>query len=363
MLPTTAEGTNRRSMMRAAVKDAGKSGRKLTLAEKWFEFKRTIGMVRFGIVITTIHILGHIWFGFEGSWMTPFVALLAAYLTEIVGESARAFAENRTPRYVGSFRKLVMFLLPAHIAALAISMLLYATDQWYMTAFAASLAIGSKYLVRVPLRGTDGRVTWRHVFNPSNFGNSVTMLCFASVSVAPGYQFTTNLGHWADFVLPAFVITLGTIFNGKLTGRLPLVLAWFGFFALQAAVRGWWHEGPLHWGMMPFTSFTFLLYSLYMVTEPSTTPSSHRNQIIFGAFSACAYAVLVEMGYVYALFWALMVANLARALVLMVQSHWDLAADRRAASAKAAEIAPADTTRGPADARRDEPALAGVPAE
>lgn len=321
VVETTARA--RRSQMRAAVKAAGQAGRPLTLAEKWFEFTRTLGLIRFGIVITCIHILGHVWFGFEGSWLTPFIALGAAYLTEIMGETARAFAENRQPRYVGGFRKLVMFLLPAHIAALAVSMLLYATDQWYLTAFASSLAIASKYFVRLPFRAGDGRRVWRHVFNPSNFGLSVTMLLFASVNVAPGYQFTTNLGHWADFVLPAFVLTLGTIFNGKLTGRLPLVLAWFGFFALQAVVRALWHEGPLHWGLMPFTSFTFLLYSLYMVTEPSTTPTSVRNQIIFGAFAAFCYAVLVELGYVYALFWALLIANGARALVLLVESrHW-----------------------------------------
>ena len=111
------------------------------LAERWYIDKRLAGLTRFAIAITVLNILGHLWLGFEQSWLTPFVALAAAYGTELGAETAQALAEGRRPRYLGSLRSLVVFLLSAHITGLAVAMLLYAAEQLWIVGFAASVAV------------------------------------------------------------------------------------------------------------------------------------------------------------------------------------------------------------------------------
>ena len=60
-------------------------------------------------------------------------------------------------------------------SALAIAMLLYYNERLWDVAFATSVAIASKYVFRVPYgAGT------RHVFNPSNFGITVTLLSLST---------------------------------------------------------------------------------------------------------------------------------------------------------------------------------------
>src|SRR6476660_3774071 len=71
----------------------------------------------------------------------PFVALGAAYATELLGDSLEAFAQRRRPRFQGSAVDVIKFLLPAHITGLATGMLLYACDALYPIAFAASIGL------------------------------------------------------------------------------------------------------------------------------------------------------------------------------------------------------------------------------
>jgi len=86
---------------------------------------RLAGLRRFAISISVLNLLGHTVLGFEVSWAQMFVALITAFLTEIVLEVANAWANERPARFAGGFWKLVDFLLPAHIAGMAVAMLLY----------------------------------------------------------------------------------------------------------------------------------------------------------------------------------------------------------------------------------------------
>lgn len=58
----------------------------LTLGERWYLDKRVGGQLRFAISISLLNILGQPWLGFEQPWITPFVALSAAYFTELTAE-------------------------------------------------------------------------------------------------------------------------------------------------------------------------------------------------------------------------------------------------------------------------------------
>lgn len=277
------------------------------VAERWYLDKRIGGLARFAIALTTLNVLGHLWLGFEQSWATPFAALAAAYLTELVLEVAAAREERRVPAFSGSLGSLVAFLLPAHISALAVAMLLMPLEQLWVIAFAASLAVASKRLFRV--RIGQG---WRHYLNPSNFGITVVLLLFPSVGIAPPYQFAKALeGAW-DWVLPSLIIVTGTLLNAKFTGRLTLIVAWLGAFALQAVVRAAIHDTPVAAGLMPVTGFAFILFTFYMITDPATSPARQRNQVAFGVAVAALYAVFMELNLVFGMFYALTVVTLSR---------------------------------------------------
>jgi len=66
---------------------------------------------------------------FEISVAQTLVCAATAYIVEIILETAGAWSENRKPLFVGGFKQFVIFLMPAHITGLAVSMLLYAGDR------------------------------------------------------------------------------------------------------------------------------------------------------------------------------------------------------------------------------------------
>jgi enediyne biosynthesis protein E5 len=282
--------------------------------------RRLTALRRFAIAITILNLLGHTVLGFEQSWAHPLAALAAAYGTEMLLELVEAAAQRRRPRFLGGPRRFVDAMLSAHISALAVSMLLYPNQRLGPVVFAAVVAIASKAIVRAPLNG--GR---RHVFNPSNLGITITLLAFPSVGIAPPYQFTENLGAIGDWILPAVIVTSGSILNTRLTGRLPLILAWLSGFVAQAAIRSALTGAPLVAALVPMTGVAFVLYTFYMVTDPATTPERPRAQVVFGAAVAAAYGALMATHVVFGLFFALTIVAGLRGAALwaaaLIASH------------------------------------------
>lgn len=273
--------------------------------------KRLGGLRRFAVAITVLNILGHTVFGFEPAWAQPLVALATGYVMELLLESVDAWAHNRRPKFLGTPREFIDFMLPAHITAMAVAMLLYADEQYWMIAFATAAAIGSKTLLRAPVgRGR------RHVFNPSNFGITITLLLFPVVGIAPPYQFTEHLGAAGDWILPCIIIASGTFLNAKFTGRLPLIAAWLAGFALQACARGLIFGTPTIAALTPMTGMAFILFTFYMVTDPATSPARTRAQILFGAGVAAVYGFLVVCHVVFGLFFALTIVCALRGVRL-----------------------------------------------
>lgn len=314
--------------------DRSQAGRRV--AERWYSEKRLGGLSRFAFAITVLNILGHLFLGFEQSWITPFVALAAAYGTDLIGETVEARFNQRRPRYAGSFLNLVKFLLPAHISALAVGMLLYAAENVAAVAFAVSVAMASKYVFRVAV-GTDhdGRLVERHFLNPSNFGITVTLILFPTVGIAPPYQFAENISGFVDWLLPLIVIGTGSLLNLKATGRIPLILAWVCAFAAQAILRAVIDGTPVLAGLMPMTGFAFVLFTFYMITDPATTPARRNGQIGFAVAVAAGYALFMELNIVFGLFYALTLVTAGRGL-------WLYLTRPRPAAVPAAQLTPAE---------------------
>lgn len=283
------------------------------LNNKWNDRKRLGGLRRFAVAITILNVLGHTVLGFEQSWAQPLVAVLTAYLLELALELLAAWGARRRPCYAGGLTKFVDFLLPAHITALAVAMLIYANDRLWVVAFATSVAISSKALLRAPVGAGS-----RHFYNPSNFGITVTLLLFSWVGIAPPYQFTENLDRIGDWLLPAVIVCTGSFLNARFTQKLPLIVAWLGGFVAQAAIRSYLFETPLLAALLPMTGLAFLLYTFYMVTDPATTPTGKRAQVVFGLGVAAAYGLLMVAHVVFGLFFALTLVCTVRGAGLYV---------------------------------------------
>lgn len=284
--------------------------------DAWIQAKRIGGLRRFALAITILNILGQTVFGFEQSWAQPFVALATTYTCELFCEWMEARAEDRQPRFLGGWRDLIDFLLPAHITGLAVAMLLYSGDRLMPTILAAAIAIASKNTLRLKL---DGRV--RHFLNPSNFGITIVLLLFPWVGIAPPYHFTENLAGPGYWILPAIICVTGTTLNLRFTGKLPLIAGWWGGFVTQAAVRTLVFGTPLIAALNPMMGVAFLLFSFYMVTDPATTPFDKKSQVLFGLSVAVVYGLLVCMHVVFGLFFALTAVSGLRGLAQYVGSR------------------------------------------
>ncbi|ABP55142.1 hypothetical protein [Salinispora tropica] len=269
----------------------------------------------FAISITVFNIFGYTVLGFEQPWLWPFAALATGYTLEIVLETVGARVEGRAPRYRGNgLRGLIQFLYPAHITSLAVNMLIYVNDQILVLMFGVAVAIGAKWVLRAPFKGR-----LRHYMNPSNLGIAVILLFFPWASIAPPYHFTEHItGVW-DWFVPAIIVVGGTMINGKLTGRMWLILGWLSFFVLQAVVRGILLDVSIPGALAMMTGTAFVLFTNYMVTDPGTSPSPPAAQFAFGAGVAIVYGFLTGAGLAYGIFFATALVCLARG-----GFHWAL---------------------------------------
>jgi hypothetical protein len=312
------------------------------VADRWYSEKRLGGLSRFAFAITVLNVIGHLFLGFEQSWLTPLVSLAAAYGTELVGETIESRLNRRPARYAGSFVNLVKFLLPAHISGLAVGMLLYAAENVTAIAFAAATAMASKYVFRVAIGFERGRPVFRHVLNPSNFGISVTLLLFPTVGIAPPYQFTENTSGIVDWILPLIIICTGSYLNFKATGRIPLIVAWVSAFAVQAILRSMIHGTPLVAPLLPITGFAFILFTFYMITDPATSPSKTASQIVFAVAVAAGYALLMELHIVFGMFYALTIVTATRGVWMWLTRLPEWSASTSPAYGPSTGITPAE---------------------
>jgi hypothetical protein len=293
---------------------------------------RYLALRNFAISMSIFNILGYTVLGFEQPWAWPLFALLVGYTAEIGIELLAAWAHRRPVAFLGNGPwGVYTFLLPTHITALAANMLLYANDKFWPIAFAVVVAIGQKAVLQAPIKGR-----MRHFMNPSNLGITVTLLAFSWVNIAPPYHFTENVPDVIRLLVPLIIITAGTVLNGMLTKKIPLIVGWVGSFVIQALIRHFVWDVALWAALVPMTGVAFVLFTNYMITDPGTTPSSGRAQFMFGASVGMVYGVLLLANVVYTLFFAVTIVCFARGLFWWGRWLFDrsrereLPADRRA---------------------------------
>ena len=275
---------------------------------------RLFALWYFMILMTAWNIAGHTFLGFEQAWAHPFAAVGAACATQLLLEWVDARSLGRRPRFLGSVANFINFLPAAAISGFACAMLLYPNDRLAPIVFAAVVAIASKVLVRIRL--ANGALT--HFLNPSNFGIVTTLLLFPSVGQAPPYQFTENITGFWHWALPAVILVTGIIVHGFATGRITLCIAWMVAFVVQGVFRAWLAGNDWYVPLMPMSSAGFILFTLYMIPDPATTPIAQGRQVLFGASVAFTYAVLQLLHIVFGLFLALTLVTVVRGLLIAV---------------------------------------------
>jgi len=280
--------------------------------------RRYFALWYFTILLMVWNFLGHTFLGFEQSHLQPLVGLATAIGLQFLLEWIDARAAGRKLRYAGSWADFINFLPPAIIPGLALPMLLFPNERLVPMVFGVAVAICSKVMFRAPV--AEGKT--QHIFNPSNLGIVATLLLFPSIGVAPPYHFTENLTgmwHWA---LPGFVLATGLIVHGLFTGRLVLVVTWLIAFVIQGQLRSWYFGTSWIVPLAPMTSAAFMVFTLYMIPDPATTPVQPLRQSLFGIAVAAVYGLLLVNHVVYGLFIALAIVCGLRGAGLYAWAAW-----------------------------------------
>lgn len=273
---------------------------------------RLFALWYFTTLMIVWNILGHTFLGFEQPWCAPFVALGTAVVIQFFLEWVDARAKGREVRWAGGAGNFINALPAAFIPGFACGMLLYPNERMWPIVFAVVLSISSKVFFRAPVG--EGRT--QHIFNPSNFGVAMTLVLFPQVGFAPPYHFTENItGVW-DWILPGFILLTGIVIHGFFTGRLPLVAAWIIGFAAQGQIRAYVFHTPPLVPFMPMTSAAFIVFTLYMIPDPATTPLQPWRQVLFGLSVAAVYGIIQVLHLVFGLFFALLTVCAIRGLSL-----------------------------------------------
>ena len=250
--------------------------------------RRLFALWFFATLITVWWVGGILVLGFEQSWLQFLLAAVLSLFLQWLFMWVHVRSYDLRAPWDGGFIHAVNFLVPAYPPGIAIAMLMYANDRLWPIVFACCLAIGSKALFRVPVAGGGSM----HFFNPSNFAITVTLFLFPAVGLAPPYHFTENVtGVW-DWIIPGAVLLSGIFVHALSTGRLPLIVAWLVGFVAQGLLRSWYFDTPMLAPMAPMTSVGFILFTLYMMPDPGTTPLQRNHQILFGLAVAAVYGLL-----------------------------------------------------------------------
>jgi len=224
--------------------------------------------------ITLILLVGQIFFG-----------ILDNYINVVVAIGTSVVAEELLARFVLGTRKN---LASAYITGISVGILIRSNMIWpYVVT--ALLSILSKYVLRY--KG-------RHLWNPSNFGVS-WMLFMASAYVA-------GLGiQWGNYVLPMSVIWLlglGIVYRAK---KLHITLIYIVSFTALAYVRSLITGDPFLAELSPLTGPMYQLFIFFMITDPGTTVSTKKGQILVVVLVAIVEFFLRLDGFIYAPFYAL----------------------------------------------------------
>lgn len=226
------------------------------------------------LLITGILISAHFSFGILGGLGRTLVAIVVAIAAEAaLGRISYA----RWPHPAS-----------AYITGISVGILVRSPLYWPF-ALASLLSIASKFVLR--FRG-------RHLWNPSNFG-----VC-AVLFLAPETTSVLSI-QWGNNIWPMLVIWVLGFFIVWRVGRLHISATYVASFAVFGLLRSAITGNPWLATLAPITGPMYQLFIFFMVTDPKTTVSSRRGQILVVIAVAFVEMLLRLNEVIYAPFYAL----------------------------------------------------------
>jgi hypothetical protein len=248
--------------------------------------------------ITLILLIGQLSFGILDSY----VNIIAAIVTSVAAEMLLA-------RFVLGTRKN---LASAYITGISVGILIRSNVLWPYIA-TALISIMSKYVLRY--KG-------RHLWNPSNFGVSWMLLMASSYVAGLSMQWGSNFAA----MVVIWVLGLGIVYRAK---KLHVTIAYVISFMLLGYVRSLITGDTFLAEISPLTGPMYQLFIFFMITDPGTTVSKKKWQVIVVISVAIVEFGLRLDGFIYAPFYALcLVGPVAKYIDLIVNAQ-DLTKTRR----------------------------------
>jgi len=191
------------------------------------------------LAVGALVLAGTIWFGVEIPWWRPLTALIAANLTQALGARLAGIRYDwRSPT----------------ITALSLTLLLR-TGGWELVALAATVAIGSKFVLRIDRR---------HFWNPAALAIVVVTAAFPGAWVSTGQW---GVSGW----IAVFAAGAGLAVTAK-AGRAAVPFAYLAAWAALAFARAWWLGDPVAVPLHQLGSGALLVFAFFMISDPMTQP-------------------------------------------------------------------------------------------
>jgi Na+-translocating ferredoxin:NAD+ oxidoreductase RnfD subunit len=188
----------------------------------------------------------------------------------------------------------------ALLTGLIVGMILSPQTSWQVAALAAAIGVASKYLFR--LRAAQ-------VFNPAAVALVVIYCVYHSGQSWWGA--IPDLGTPAVRTAALAVLLTTGLLVAERVRRIPAALAFLGFYFLLLTATAFLGDPTRVAALFRSSDLHAALFcAFFMVTDPPTSPSRPREQVVFGAIAAVfSYACSQLIGAVIFLLAGLLVAN------------------------------------------------------
>ncbi|HEY4223037.1 MAG TPA: hypothetical protein VGO62_16885, partial [Myxococcota bacterium] len=243
----------------------------------------------FAFLLTLYCVLGALWFGFNRTPAQMLFILLSGCALDV------ALTRVLQGRFIVP--------LSAWITCASLAILLNYSKHSLILFMPVLLAIGSKHVLTV---------NGKHVFNPSMFGISVSLLIGTYlgddvITASPAYQWAGS-----SLTLTFFLITAALVLFVYRVKRGAMIASFLVFYALNTAVRAYimrWHLPPEMLFIGTMTTPSFFLFTMYMITDPQTSPNKRSQQVLVAFLIAAVDLVLHLKESVYTFFYAALIVG------------------------------------------------------
>lgn len=215
-------------------------------------------------VLTLLVSFGVLALDFGIRWQNALIIVTAAMAAQFIGTRYA-----RLPRFDP---------LSPLITSLSLTLLLR-TDQIELAAVAATIAIGSKFLIRI--RG-------KHLFNPANVALVTLMLASDQAWVSSGQWGSATIGAFTLACLGFLVLTRAR--------RAETTIAFLLIYAALLFGRALWLGDPLAIPLHQLQNGALLIFAFFMISDPKTTPNTAAGRVLFAALVA-AIAFTIQFIY------------------------------------------------------------------